>query len=115
MVAKVRFVETWKYDKTSRMFVMYNSEILWVTSFKNGIATVEPMTGTNIYTYSKLIAGCFEEESNFESELLKSFGCDTQNTALTGIQLKFNNFTMLVTKENADADKIVEAWRDSWH
>lgn len=110
MATRVYFDEIWDYDKTTRIFRTSGRDTLWVSSFENGIATVDPMCGSEITAFSGLIAGCFEEGSNFEAELRKGFDCDSE-TALTGIQFEFNEVTILVTKENADTDKIVAEWR----
>lgn len=110
MATRVYFDEIWDYDKTTRIFRTSGRDTLWVSSFENGIATVDPMCGSEITAFSGLIAGCFEESSNFEAELRKGFDCDSE-TALTGIQFEFNEVTVLVTKENADTDKIVAEWR----
>lgn len=110
MATRVYFDEIWDYDKTTRIFRTSGRDTLWVSSFENGIATVDPMCGSEITAFSGLIAGCFEEGSNFEAELRKGFDCDSE-TALTGIQFEFNEVTVLVTKENADTDKIVAEWR----
>ncbi len=110
MATRVYFDGIWDYDKTTRIFRTSGRDTLWVSSFENGIATVDPMCGSEITAFSGLIAGCFEEGSNFEAELCKGFDCDLE-TALTGIQFEFNEVTVLVTKENAHTDKIVAEWR----
>lgn len=110
MATRVYFDGIWDYDKTTRVFRTSGRDTLLVSSFAKGIATVAPMLGSEITTFSRLIAGCFEEDSNFEAELRKSFDCDSE-TVLTGIQFEFNEVTVLVTKENADTEKIVAEWR----
>ena len=67
------------------------------------------MPGCNIWGFAELIAGCFDEDSNFASELLRAYDCD-ENTPFTGIKFEFNGVTILVTKENADKDKIYAEW-----
>lgn len=105
------FDEIWDYDKTSRIFrtIEPKNDSLWVTSFEDGVATVDPICGTDINTFAKLIAGCFDEKSNFATELLKGFDL-TDNTPFTSIKFVFNGALVTVTKENADANKIFKEW-----
>lgn len=110
MATRVYFDEIWDYDNKTRIFRTFNRDTLWVSSFENGIAIVDPMCGSEITAFSGLIAGCFEEGSNFEAELCEAFDCDSE-TALTGIQFEFNEVTVLVTKENANTEQIVAEWR----
>lgn len=111
----VVFREIWDYNKKTRIFDIWtpNRGTLWVESFENGIAVVTPAGGSNIVTFAAEIAGCFHEYSNFGSEVLKAFNC-VKNVAFIGIQFEFNGATVLVTKENADADKIYEQWETTW-
>ena len=62
------FDEIWDYDKTSRIFrtIEPKNDSLWVTSFEDGVATVDPICGTDINTFAKLIAGCFDEKSTLQ-------------------------------------------------
>lgn len=107
----VYFDGIWDYDNSTRILraVAPKRDTLWVTSFENGIATIDPMCGSMITDVAEVVAGCFDEDSNFASELLKAFDCD-ENTAFTGIKFDFNEVTVMVTKENADKDKIYAEW-----
>lgn len=106
----VNSYKIWDYDKKSRVFRTSKEETLWVNSFENGVAVVEPMVGVSISSFIEMIVGCFHKESNFTSELFKAFECD-ENTVFTGIQSNINLVTLLVTKENADKDKIYAEWK----
>ncbi len=88
---------------------VYN-EFLLITSFKDGVAVAEPMLGDNIISFSEMIANCFDENSNFKSELFRAFGCDKE-AKLIQIKFKFNEGKVIVTKENADKDKILDEWK----
>ncbi len=107
----VYFDEIWDYDKTTRIFrtVFPKRDTLWVSSFEDGIATVDPMCGSTITEFAETVAGCFADESNFGDEVIKAFECD-ENATFTGIKFEFNGVTLVVTKENADKDKIYEEW-----
>lgn len=112
MATRVRFEEIWDFgdgDKTY-IFRASNRELLEVKSFENGIAIVDPLCGSDIHDFAKLISGCFHKGSNVEKQLKNFFGCDSKTT-LNGIQFEFNEVTVLVTKENANARKIVAEWR----
>ncbi len=86
-----------------------NQDSFLVSSFEDGIVTINPMCGCMIQTFSETIAGCFEEGSNFSRELFRYFG--EQNTFI-GIMFDFNGVTMMVTKENAD--KIYTKWKEAY-
>lgn len=108
MATMVYFDEIWDYDNKTRIIRTFDRDTLMVESFENGIAVVNPMCGTEITAFSGLMAGCFEEGSNFEAELCEAFNCET---TLTGIQFEFNGVTVLVTKENANMEQIVADWK----
>lgn len=108
----VYFDRIWEHDDTTRIFRVWDPEedILWVKSFENGIVTIDPTLGCTINSFAEIVAGCFDEESNFTSELFPAFDCD-EDTSFTGIKFEFNGVTLLVTKENADADKIYAEYK----
>lgn len=108
MATMVYFDEIWDYDNKTRIIRTFDRDTLMVESFENGIAVVNPMCGMEITAFSRLMAGCFEEGSNFEAELCEAFNCET---ALTGIRFEFNGVTVLVTKENANTEQIVVDWK----
>ena len=96
-------------DNTTRIFQMLEPkrDTIWVDSFENGIATIRPMYGYSIKFFAEVVAGCFAEDSDFVSELFWAFGCD-KDTDFKGIKFECNGVTLLVTKENSDADKIYD-------
>ncbi len=111
---RVYFEGIWKYDNTSHIFrTIGNKAIntLWVESFDNGIVTVGPTTGCTLNDFAEILEGCFNEKSNFGTEVMKAYNCD-ENTTFTGIRFKFNNVTVTVTKENANKDAILKEWHD---
>ncbi len=85
-------------------------DTLQVESFENGVVTIDPMYDSTITTVAEIVAGCFEKDSNFTRELFRAFECN-ENTAFTGIKFTFNEVTVMVTKENADKDKIYAEWK----
>ena len=109
---RVYFEGIWEHNNTSRIFrTIGNDSIrnLWVEGFEDGIVTVDPVAGCNINTFAEAVAGCFNDDSNFGTEVLRAYDCD-ENATFTGIKFKFNDVTLIVTKENADADGICKEW-----
>ncbi len=84
-------------------------DTLWVSSFEDGIVTIDPMCGCALNQFSEIVVGCFAKESNFGDEVIKAFECD-ENSTFTGIKFTFNGVTLVVTKENADESIIYEEW-----
>lgn len=81
-----------------------------VRMLNGNIAFVAPMETCHISSFSEIVAGCFKEESNFGEEIRKAFNCK-ENFTLNGIRFEFNGVTILVTKENADSEKIYAEWK----
>jgi hypothetical protein len=108
----VRYEGIWDYDKTTRIFkTIGNPKIrsLWVEGFEDGIATINPAGGSEIHDFAEAVAGCFSDNSNFGTLLLRAYNCD-KNATFTGIKFEFNGVTLIVTKENADAERIYQEW-----
>ena len=84
----------------------------WVTRFENGIATVDPPAGIRIDNFIEAVVGCFDEDSNFGTEVLEAYNCD-ENATLIGIKFEFNGVILTVSKENADKDRIYKDWNAS--
>ena len=82
----------------------------YVISFENGIATIDPMLGTAIGDFAELVAGCFEENSTFIDEVCQVFNCP-ENNVLKGICFSFNEVNILVTKNDADVNKIYAKYK----
>ena len=97
----------WESSNTTHVLRVWAPKkgTFWVNSFENGIATISPMPGCTIHSFAKVVADCFDESSNFANELLEAFNCD-EGTIFTGIKFDFNGVSILVTKKNADANKI---------
>ena len=103
----------WEHNNTSRIFrTIGNDSIrtLWVKGFEDGIVTVVPVTGCKIDTFAEAVCGCFNDDSNFGTEVLRAYNCD-ENATFKGIQFEFNRVTLTVTKENADAERIYQEWK----
>lgn len=88
-----------------------SDETLWVEAFEKGIVTISPRAGIDISEFAERVAGCFNEDSNFGSEVLKAYDCD-ETATFTGIEFKFNGVMLTVTKENADKAKICNQWEE---
>ena len=111
---RVYFEGIWEHNNTSHIFQTIGNKAittLWVESFDDGIATVDPTPGCNINDFAEALAGCFDEKSNFGTEVMMAYNCD-ENATFTGIQFTFNGVTLTVTKDNADKDTICKEWHD---
>lgn len=109
-ITSVYFTGLSKYDKQVRCFkIIGKPKTLEIRSFENGIAIQEAEYSRTIQENAEILVGLFNKDSNFKAELFKAFGC-SEDTKFKGIQFKFDAVTILVTKENADVDKIVEEY-----
>ncbi len=79
----------------------------YIHEFKNGTAVIEPMVGTEIEDFAKVVVGCFRVKSNFQAKSNKLFN---SNQPLEAIEFNFNDVEMTITRENANAEKIVKEW-----
>jgi len=106
----ITFDRIWDYDGKTRIFKTFDGPLstLWVKSYEDGIVTIDPTAGTTITQFAKVLAGCFNEYSNFEFVVKKAFKLPA-HTAFTGIRFTFNGATVLVTHENCN--KIYEMWQ----
>ena len=103
----------WKYNSNSHTFRMLGDNPiskLWVEGVKDGIVTVEPGSGDRFNDFAEAVVGCFNDDSNFGTEVLRTYDCD-ENDTFNGIKFTFNGVTLIVTKENADMDVINKEWK----
>lgn len=110
---RVYYEGIWEHNNSTHIFrTIGNNAIrtLWVEGFEDGIVTVHPVAGCSIDTFAEAVAGCFNEDSNFGTEVLGAYNCD-KNSTFTGIKFEFNGVTLVVTKENADKDRIYKDWK----
>lgn len=108
---RVYFEGIWECNDTSRIFRIIGNDsfTLWVEGFEDGIVTVDPVANCKIHTFAEAIAGCFNDDSNFGTEVLRAYNCN-KNDTFKGIKFEFSGVTLIVTKENADADRIYKEW-----
>jgi hypothetical protein len=109
---QVYFDGIWEHNHTSRIFRTIDNDSIrffWGEGFENGILTVDPSAGCTITEFAKVVAGCFNDDSNFATEVLRAYDCD-ENATFAGIRFEFNGVTLTVSKENADAERICEEW-----
>lgn len=109
---RVYYEGIWGHNNTSHIFRTIGEDkirTLWVEGFEDGIVTVDPVASCNINTFAEAVAGCFNDDSNFGTEVMRAYDCD-ENTTFTGIKFEFNGVTLTVTKENADAERIYQEW-----
>lgn len=108
----------WYFNGSTRIFRVIGDDdtlitTLWISRFnlKTGIATIDVPAGTNIYELSNIISDCLNPDSNFESELMKSYKVDSEAIQLNGIKFEYNGTTVLVDKHLSSVNDILYAWR----
>ncbi len=95
MATQVRFEDVFSCDG-SLWFRFDDGEAFSVKSLNNGVMVIEAICGCNIHSFAKNVAGCFEEDSNFNG--------------LKAIEFEFNGAYVSVTAKNANPEKIVQLW-----
>ena len=94
--------------KNSHLFGIEGTRIhLQVTSYKNGVATVEPSAGTSIEKFAEIICGCFKPESNFARELELAYG---ERQGLEAIEVIFNGLYLGKASAETKVDDIIVRW-----
>lgn len=83
------------------------SKALSFLSFENGIATIMPEEGQSIQNFCRFISGCFDSQSNVESELQKVFG---KTDKLKAVKFTYDNIPVFVIKGNSDYKTIISKW-----
>lgn len=98
------------YDDTRIFWTIGNNSVerLTVENFEDGIVTVTPLA-CNFNDFVETVSGCFNDDSNFGTEVLRAYNCN-ENDTFKGIKFEFNGITLTVTKENADVERIYQDW-----
>ena len=110
----VRFVTVYREANNNTLVSMrilnsHKVSCLFVESFQDGYATVQPPKGTYIHDFAEIIAGCLIKDSNFDFEVLKAYNRDVYD-AFNGIKFNFNNISITLTKKITDSDEICKKW-----
>lgn len=110
---RVNYEGIWPFDGNPHMLRTTTPKefIIFVSSFENGVATIVPKCGNDISGLFEVIAGCFNEDSNFGEMVLAAFDCKDKDT-FKGIKLNANPLLFLVTAENADENELYKKWRE---
>ena len=107
MATMVYYEGVWEYDNKTHIFRTPDGEPIFVTSFENCVATIDPLVGSHIKKVARIVAGCFDKKSNFKELLMIAFS-EYHNEELKAIQFKFNDINIVVTKENANEEELKE-------
>lgn len=83
---------------------------LCASSFENGVVEIIPPLRLDLREFVPVISGCFAPDSNFISEVIKSFDCSPV-TPFIGIKFNFNGIPIMVMEGNADIDSIYKEWQ----
>ena len=113
----VRFDGVWSGIDTTHFFSTNSlfGDSLWVDSFEDGIVALRSCSFAHYGTlknFFKMLAGCFNENSNLADELQKAFNCD-KKTPFTTIKFHLFGRTILVTKENANVEMLLKEWENA--
>ena len=96
----------------SKYFLVVGDEsfrYIKVKSYSYGWANVIPLPAEYINDFAEIIEGCFERSSNFHKELNKAYG---KNSSFKGIEFKFNDVFIRVTKKNSSKEEIIKMYRE---
>lgn len=108
----VYYEGTSNYDKSRHIFdVIENRRVtnLWVSGYEDGFVKVDPLAGTIFEDFAEVVAGCFDNVSNFFDEVAKVLFIERDT--IKGIRFEFNGTVVYVTPENADPKKIHDEWK----
>lgn len=97
-----------KKDERFARCCLYNTQdnnIIFVTDFEDGVVKVAFTLDCTPESMARIIAQCFDKDSNFKEEILKEYNSPS-NQQFTGIEVNVFGNTMLVTKENASISEI---------
>lgn len=98
-----------KEDKITRILRVVTPKryTFFVSSFENGIATIDLLCDSIFTDVADIILGCFNNDSNFKAQLFKAFGCN-KDTPFSGIKVNFNDVSILFTKKNVMYQELTE-------
>lgn len=97
MATQVKFKGVSSCDG-SLLFRFGDGETIGVKSLNDGIMVINYIGGYPISSFAKNVAGCFEEDSNFNG--------------LKAIEFDLNGVHFSVTAKNATPEKIVQLWNE---
>lgn len=107
MATMATMVSFEKYSAEEKCLFVFrvngSDELLYVDNFEDGIVTFQsPSEEEELVIKASTISGCFEEESNFVSELCKVF-CDQSDEPLKAIRLKSysGKVTLEITRQQS--------------
>ena len=86
----------------------YISSVYVLNCSKNGIITIEAIEDTPIKPFVQFVADIFHPESNFVSTVCDLYKVSTDN--FKAIKFEFNGAQLIVSKTNANAQKIYNEW-----
>ena len=89
------------------VFRTQDEHVLYISDFKEGVATVELTDDHTLDSLARVIFGCFSKKSNFSEAILKAYHCD-ENVRFKGFAININGKLVNITKEDCDIDEIIE-------
>lgn len=88
-----------------RMFNTQDNHVILVADFDDGVAKVVYTSDHTPESMARVIAGCFEKNSNVKEIILKEYNCSDAD-CFKGIELSVFGKSLCVTEHNADRNKI---------
>ena len=93
----------WNYENISEVYVK---------GFENGMCIIEASPGTIINDFIEFVEGIFHPESNFSLAVCDRYHIP-KNT-FKGVKFDFNGIKFEITKDNANAKKMLEYWQKQY-
>lgn len=115
MPSFVTFEKRAYFDYNILIFGVWNYEdisLVYVKGCKDGIVEIEAFEGTLIKSFAEFVEGIFHPESNFARSI-----CDIYKIPLDsfkGVKFVFNDVSLTITKETADAKNIYNEWKKQY-
>lgn len=95
-----------------RMFNTQDKHDIFVTDFDDGVAKIDFTDDYTPESMARVIAGCFDKNSNFKESIFEAYDCPSDN-CFRGIELNVFGKQLLVTEKTASVSEISSFIRDS--
>ena len=105
-------VKTDKEFARYRMFNTKDKHDIFVTDFDDGVAKIDFTDDHTPESMARIIAGCFDKNSNFKEAILEAYDCPSDN-CFRGIEVNVFGKKLLVTEKTASISEISSFIRDS--
>ena len=94
------------------MFNTQDKHDIFVTDFDDGVAKIDFTDDHTPESMARIIAGCFDKNSNFKEAIFEAYDCPSDN-CFRGIEVNVFGKKLLVTEKTASVSEISSFIRDS--